>query len=288
MLSKDDRQAKSILRALHDLTSALQSLPDKQGPSVFAQQSNSEDHVPKGLGGVKDSLDALIYESKTQGEESRTFQRQSLRIQWLLLVAIAAAFVAAGIYANITRLQKNMMDATLGQVQKQVAAAEISNNLARRTLQSTIDAERPWVGITFRIQDWTIGRNASATATFTNGGRRPAKITRIELDSNEYVVFPDNPRYRRNIGNSALILPSGSLTNTQRLGVVTKPELDDLGLRRHTFFVYASVDYEDVLTRSVHWTHACWQYLPGVQNTAGGFVKCSTYNDVDEEKSPNE
>jgi hypothetical protein len=284
MLTKDDRQAKSILAALHDLTSALQSSHYQQERGAPTPQISKTEVL---LGSVKDGVDALIYESKTQVEETKTFQRQSLRVQWLLLFATGAAFVAAGIYANIARLQKTTMDATLGQIQKQVAAAEVANNLARRSIQSAIDAERPWVGITFRIQDWAIGRSASATAIFTNSGRRPAKITRIELDSNEYVVFPDNPRYRRNIKNSTLILPSGSLTNTQPLGVITQPKLDDLGLRRHTFFIYASVDYEDLLTRSVHWTHSCWQYVPGVQNTASRFVKCSTYNDVDEEKSPN-
>jgi hypothetical protein len=286
MLTKDDRQAKSILAALHDLTSALH----ERGVSA-PQISNPDGHTPKVLsllGSVKDSLDALIYQSKTQVEETKTFQGESLRIQWLLFFAIAAVFVAAGIYANIARLQKKTMDATLGQIQKQVAAAEVANNLARRTLQSGIDAERPWVGITFRIQEWTIGRNASATATFTNSGRRPAKVTRVQLDTNEYAAFPDSPRYRRNIRNSTLILPSGSLTHTQTLGLVTQPKLDDLGLRHHTFFIYASVDYEDVLTHSAHWTHGCWQYAPGVQNSASRFVKCSTYNDVDEEKSPNE
>ena len=287
MLTRDDRQAKSILAALHELTSALQSSHYQQERGGPAEQT-AKPEVLSFLGSVKNSLDALIYESKTQVEENRTFQRQSLRIQWLLLFATAAAFVAAGIYANIARLQKTTMDATLGQIQKQVAAADVANNLARRTLQSTIDAERPWVGITFRVQDLTIGRNASATAILINNGRRPAKVTRVQLDSNQYVVFPDSPRYRRNIRNSTLILPNGSLTNTQPLGVITQSELDDLGLRRHTLFIYASVDYEDVLTRSAHWTHGCWQYLPSVQNTATRFVKCSTYNDVDEEKSTNE
>ena len=269
MLTKDGRQAKSILAALHNLTSALQSSHYQQERGVSAQQS------------IKDSLDALISESKT-------FQRQRLRVQWLLFSATAAAFVAVGIYANIARLQKATMDATLGQIQKQVATAEVSNTLARRTLQTAIDAERPWVGITFRIQDLIIGSNASATAVFTNIGRRPAKITRVQFDSNEYVVLPDSPRYRRNIRYSSLILPNGSLTNTQPLGVITQSELDDLGLRRHTLFIYASVDYEDVLTHSVHWTHGCSQYVPGVQNTASRFAKCSTYNDVEEEKGPNE
>ena len=206
----------------------------------------------------------------------------------MLFFAMAAVFVAAGIYANIGRLQKKTMDATLGEIQKQVAASEVANNLAKRSFQSAIDAERPWVGIIFRVQDWTIGRNANATMNFTNSGRRPAKVTRVQFDSNQYVGFPNTPKYRRNIRNSSLVLPSGSFTNTQPLGVVTQPELDDLNLRHHTFFIYASVDYEDVLTHAVHWTHGCWQYLPGVQNTASRFVKCSTYNDVDEEKIPNE
>jgi hypothetical protein len=209
----------------------------------------------------------------------------------MLFFAMAAVFVAAGIYANIGRLQKKTMDATLGEIQKQVAASEVANNLAKRSFQSAIDAERPWVGIIFRVQDWTIGRNANATMNFTNSGRRPAKVTRVQFDSNEYAVFPDSPRYRRNYTNirgSTLILPNGSLTNTQPLGVVTQSEIDDLGLKRHTLFIYASVDYQDVLTRSVHWTHGRWQYLPGVRNAASRFVKCSTYNDVDEEKNTNE
>jgi hypothetical protein len=289
MLTKDDRQAKSILAALHDLRSALQSSYDQQGRGVSTQHvSNTEDSTPKVLGSVKDSVDALIYESKSQFEETKTFQRRSLRIQWLLFLAAAAAIVVAGIYADITRIQKRTMDAALGQIQKQVAAAEVTNNLARRSLQTAIDAERPWVGITFRIQDWTVGKNANATAVFTNGGRRPAKATRVQFDSSEYVVLPDSPRYRRNIKNPTLILPNGSFANTQPLGVLTQPQLGDLGLRHHTFFIYASVDYEDVLTHSVHWTHGCWQYLPGVQNTASRFVRCPAYNDIDEEKSPNE
>jgi hypothetical protein len=283
MLTKDDRQAKSILAALHDLTSALQSSHYQQERGVSAQP---KPEISSFVVGVKESMDALIYESKTQAEETRTFQRRSLRIQWLLFLATAAAFIAVGIYANIARLQETTMDATLGQIQKQVVAAEVANNLAKRSLQSAIDAERPWVGITFRIQDWTIGKNASAIAMVTNNGRRPAKVTRVQLDNNQYAAFPDTPRYRRNIKNSILILPNGSLTNTQPLGVVTQSELDDLGLRRRAFFIYASVDYEDVLTHAAHWTRGCLQYLPGVQNAASRFVKCSTYNDVDEERSP--
>jgi hypothetical protein len=287
MLTKDERQAKSILAALHDLKSALQSSHYQPEGGVSSQQIDKPEAFSF-LGGLKESLDALIYHSKAQVEETRTFQRQSLRIQWLLFLATAAAFTAAGIYANFARLQKMTMDATLGQIQKQVVAAEVANNLARRSLQSAIDAERPWVGITFRIQDWTVGKSASAIANVTNNGRRPAKVTRVQFDSNQYAVFPDSPRYRRNIRNSTLILPNGSLTNTQPLGVVTQSELDDFGLRHHTLFIYASVDYEDVLTHAAHWTRGCLQYFPGAQSTTSKFVKCSTYNDVDEEKSPNE
>ena len=121
MVPTNGRQVKSILAALHDLTSAL------QGRSVSPPQiANSEDHTSKVLslvGSVKDGLDALIYVSKAQVEETKTFQRQSLRIQWMVFFATAAVVLAAGIYANITRLQTKTMDATLGHIQKQVAAA---------------------------------------------------------------------------------------------------------------------------------------------------------------------
>jgi hypothetical protein len=144
MLSNNFRQTKSILAALHDLTSALQSSHYQHERGVSAQQISKTEGL---VAGLKDNLDALTYQSKTQVEETRTFQRQSLRIQWLLFFATTAAFVAAGTYANIARLEKTTMDATLGQIQKQVAAAEVANNSARRSLQSAIDAERPWVGL---------------------------------------------------------------------------------------------------------------------------------------------
>jgi hypothetical protein len=64
MLTKDDRQAKSILAALHDLTAALQSSRDQQERGVSAQQISKTEDVSL-LASAKDGVDALIYASKT-------------------------------------------------------------------------------------------------------------------------------------------------------------------------------------------------------------------------------
>lgn len=179
------------------------------------------------------------------------------------------------------------MDATLSQIRQQVTFAQEANKLARQSIDSAILAERPWIGIVFGIRDWTTGRNASAVVTFTNSGRRPAKVTRARFDNHEYVTFPQNPEYRRNpteVNSSALMVPNGFVTNSQPLGVVTDQRLDDLRRTHRTFYIYAAVDYEDVLTHAAHWTHACMQYLPGFENTASGFVNCPAYNDTDEEQ----
>jgi hypothetical protein len=55
-----------------------------------------------------------------------------------------------------------------------------------------------------------------------------------------------------------------------------------LANREKILFVYATIQYEDVLTRRPHWTHGCWQYLHGFQNAGSGFVNCDTYNEVDQ------
>ncbi len=159
--------------------------------------------------------------------------------------------------------------------------------LANRANQTAIDSERPWVGTTFTIQDWTVGRAPVAHVAFVNSGRRPAKITDAWFDAGDFKVFPRNPFHGRdypaihNVNSVGLILPNANLTNTRVLDRLTQARLDELAARQHTFFIYASIEYEDVLTHAKHWTHACWQYLPGFQNDKSGFVNCATYNDID-------
>ena len=137
------------------------------------------------------------------------------------------------------------------------------------------------------IRDWTVGQSPLATILYVNSGRRPAKLLLARFDSRDFEVFPKDLPYRQHrtdVHGTGLILPNGSMSNTQTFARLTQDRLNDLGLRTHCFFIYASIDYEDPLTRTKHWTHGCWQYLPGFNNLSSGFVNCAAYNDVDQEQ----
>jgi len=278
MLNVNERLARSILAALHVLTSALDSLRDEEKRRV----SERENYIPEAIGilsNIRDSFDAFIVESNTDNQKTQRFQRKSLRVQWWLFGATAAAFVAAAIYANVARLQKNTMDDTFKEMQKQTAQAQEANRL-------TVESERPWIGIAITVQGWVEGKVATSAVTFTNGGRRPAKLLGARFGNHEYVTFPESPDYPRqptDVHSVVLIIPNGIASSAQPLGQVTHDRLNGLAQRQKKFFVYASADYEDVTTHVKHWIHACVQYLPGFTNQANGFVSCDSYNDIDQQ-----
>jgi hypothetical protein len=194
--------------------------------------------------------------------------------------------LVAGIYAYVADLQKNTMidqlgtmDNTLKEMQKQTAEAQEANRLS-------LESERPWIGIGITIQGWEEGKPATSVVTFTNGGRRPAKLLGAKFGNHEYVTLLENPDYPRqptDVHSIVLIIPTGIASSAQPLGQVTRDKLNGLAQRQRKFFVYASADYEDVITHAKHWTHACVQYLPGFANQANGFVSCDSYNDIDQQ-----
>jgi hypothetical protein len=185
-------------------------------------------------------------------------------------------------YTTFAALQWCQMKKATGLAQKANSDAWA---LADRANKTAINAERPWVGISIAIQDWDVGKNPRAVVLFTNSGRRPAKATLVQFDKWNFKTFPQNPPYHSystDVKSLALILPNSSVTNSQTLDPLTQERIITLGLRKSTFFVYANIEYQDVLTQSRHWSHACWQYLPGFQNLSSGFVNCDSYNDVDQ------
>jgi len=69
-------------------------------------------------------------------------------------------------------------------------------------------------------------------------------------------------------------------SNSQPFQKLTDDRISELTKKGGHFFIYASIRYEDVLTRAGHWTHGCWEYLPGFHNITNGFVNCSTFNET--------
>jgi len=179
--------------------------------------------------------------------------------------------------------QLTAMHGTIAQMQRQVDVAGRANGIAR-------DAQRPWVGISFVVSDWTAGKSPKANVFFVNSGLRPAIIKKLLFDSHDYELFPKNPEYRRNktdVLAQGIILPGGNTSNSQSLELLTQERLNTLFQRQQAFFIYASIEYTDALTGENHWTHGCEQFLPGFNNLSGGFVNCSVYNDIDPEKEQN-
>jgi hypothetical protein len=206
------------------------------------------------------------------------------RRDWLDYVKFAAEIIGLLVliaYTTFAALQWCQMKRATDLAQKANADAWL---LANRANQTAIDSERPWVGISLSVQDWAIDKSPVADVSYINSGRRPAKITTAQFDIGDFRAFPKDPFNKRVLSpvhSSGLILPNGNGTNARLIDRITQGRLDELAKRQHTFFIYASIDYEDVLTHAKHWTHACWQYLPGFRNNNSGFVHCETYNETD-------
>jgi hypothetical protein len=136
--------AESIVSSIHELTASVRLFRDKEESRVTeTRASASEDHVPEAISvlrNITDRLDALVGQYNAHEQEANRFQGKSLLVQWLLFWATTAAFVAAAIYANIARLQKNAMNETLLEIRKQTGFARDSAQGAPKAANLAQDA----------------------------------------------------------------------------------------------------------------------------------------------------
>lgn len=188
---------------------------------------------------------------------------------------------------NLTQCAMNMSQQQFAESQR-VSKQQFSDAQKASTRQFDLD-QRPWIGIVFTIQDFEKGKRPKYTVQFQNTGRRPAKVSIAEANSRTYKVFPKHPAYPRepgNISSADVIVPNATLTHTDTIDFPSDAELTELTKfpRQETLYIYASVDYEDVVTHASHWTHGCWQYYPGYGGPFGSWVNCAVYHEVDEER----
>jgi hypothetical protein len=213
--------------------------------------------------------------------------------EWYKLVIETLTLLGIVAYAIITvRMWREMIFA---RHQSQLAM-ETSKKSADQALEKAKEAneiavagERPWVGILFAIQDFQQGKAPRFTIQYLNSGRRPAKVISSEAVPNTYTVFPKTPFYKKTPGNirsAAVIVPNGVLTHSDPLPFPSDTELAELRKfpRKKTYYLYGSIEYEDVVTHATHWTHGCLQYYPEYGGPFGSWVNCPFYNEVDEEE----
>jgi hypothetical protein len=194
-LRPDERRAKELAEstsaALRDLASSIRSLP--------------KDHIPEAieaLRNVANRIDAVAMQNNANNEETARFQRRSLNAQWWLLTATTAAFIAAGIYAYVAYLQKNVMNNTLTEVRKQSGFSEKSASAAMEAAKAARDAN----AVTFestraRIarrntqidKPISIGNAINVVSYFENVGHSAAFNVRIDSDVRRWRGLPDGP-----------------------------------------------------------------------------------------------
>jgi hypothetical protein len=181
------------------------------------------------------------------------------------------------------------MIAVRHQAQGAVDAAGRSAAAAEQSNANAVASERPWVGIVFGIQEFEKGKNPRFAVQYLNTGRRPAKVTAARARPYTYRVFPEHPFYPQepsNIASAAIIVPNGSLIHNDPLPFPSDTELAELRKfpREKTYYLYAAIDYEDVLTHAKYWTHGCLQFYPEYGGPFGSWINCPFYNEVGDEK----
>ncbi len=148
--------------------------------------------------------------------------------------------------------------------------------------QNILEADRPWLGASFAL-DQEIATNNSPTmfVVFLNSGKRPARVTSVEVQPNWFTVFPKNPPYGLDASrksSASFMVPGAQLVMKLRLinGKITDGLMAQLRGEK-SYYVYAKIEYLDVRNSSVHYTHACWKYSASLTpSTPAGFYNCST------------
>ncbi|HUY95246.1 MAG TPA: hypothetical protein VMU71_08095 [Terracidiphilus sp.] len=179
------------------------------------------------------------------------------------------------------------------QVREMRTSGEDTRKLANATIQLAQDQEaanRPWIGVHFRVHGFDKGSDPEVTFTTYNCGKSAAFITR-----SVYIASPNKPtgsdvsaavpNMVNGIGASGLSAPGDStdIPLAIQKSAVSAENMKAYGQKGRDFYLYAEIDYSDVFTKMKHWTHFCVQYRPyGSEGKNSGFFPCQFFNDTDD------
>jgi len=186
-----------------------------------------------------------------------------------------------GVSDAVEKLNNQVSQLTRGsdQTARLASATERSN-------ANVTDADRPWMSSMLSVSNFEIGKKPIFTWTYTNSGKRPAKIT---LQANReqmlsgFPKVPDSSYLLGATGSTNFIVPGQSMFAVSELDQTLTKETFDF-LEQHPqvqFFAFAKVEYVDVKTNAKYWTHMCARYIPKMRSLANsGFLNCAEYNDA--------
>jgi hypothetical protein len=312
MPNANERFVRLILAATRNLASAIESLRDEQMRSISARDiTTREDYITEAIGllrDIRDGLNTVVAESNTQGQDSRSFSRKSLVVQWCLFLATAGAFGAAEHYAKIAKLQKETMERQWSVMHEQLVeigkqtpslakaaeAAQVTAIAARDALAATLDIsrddQRAWVsldGIDV-VFDSTTGTRVKLH--FTNTGKTPALKVRSAFDIQVLGqdVHPILDKYLREPRGSPIYLGShlegvispmggASVTGDPKDTMIPERDIQLIRAKVKRFYITGSIWYEDVFRRP-HITTYCDVYYPATSTFDPCFEGHNTAN----------
>lgn len=155
-----------------------------------------------------------------------------------------------------------------------------TNNLTEKLVNNSVEAERPWMGAGIVVKDFESGKTPTYAIAFQNSGQRPARVNLTATHSRFYNSFPDEPEFNWDTTPSkSLVVPGQPAVSTWK-GLSNDPVRAN-SMLDSTFYIYGKIEYADILTGKLYWTHLCWRYLPKMRDISnGGFLNCTEYNDA--------
>jgi hypothetical protein len=202
------------------------------------------------------------------------------------LTAIAAIISAFGLYVLIKYTQAAFQQVSQTQIANWLArqSAIDAGALAGRANKTAINSDRPWIGMHLNAENWGTDKPFKLHVIFVNSGKRPAMLLSSYLNSDTLASCPAKPIYKPGpikIHSRGLVLPNQTASNSNPFPWTSAEFTKQMTARTDSFYIFATTTYEDVLTHAIHWTRACWQFVPGFENQGNGFVSCPCYNEVD-------
>lgn len=150
---------------------------------------------------------------------------------------------------------------------------------------NTLEADRPWMGASFSVIDFAVGKTPAYTVTFINSGKRPTRVTLTQTLAVP-ADFGASPVYRPYdmTPSTTFVVPGQPMAASWKDDDKLNPISDELMKAFDSgvvpFRIYAKIEYTDMRTHARYWTHVCWRYTPSRTAVNGGFSNCSEYNDA--------
>lgn len=156
--------------------------------------------------------------------------------------------------------------------------AQRSADLAQQAIKTTVESERPWIGVSSaQISNFTEGQTSQFILTITNSGKRPASSRSIY----GFAVFKSLPLFptlgNNNLVSESYILPGASTSATFEYNV-PPGAFSEWKRSKQVFYLFAEIVYRDVGTNASYITDFCEFYNP--DNKSQPFSYCPRYNEA--------